>query len=105
MRLDRPLGTSCIALLILAACTAPETSPPPPPPEVDVETTTQRDVTLFQNFTGNTRAIESVQLRARVQGFLESFHFEFEVTICSKSTACPSVCRMSAQTPITQKRK
>jgi RND family efflux transporter MFP subunit len=66
----------CLALLMLASCGAPEAPPPPPPPEVVVETPTQRDVDLYADFTGNTRATESVEVRARVQGFLESFHFE-----------------------------
>ncbi|MDX1388422.1 MAG: efflux RND transporter periplasmic adaptor subunit [Acidobacteriota bacterium] len=62
--------------LVLAGCTDPAALPPPPPPAVDVETPTQRDVTVFAQFTGNTRATESVEIRARVQGFLESFNFE-----------------------------
>ena len=48
----------------------------PPPPEVVVEQPTQRDVTVFKDFTGNADAIESVDIRARVQGFLQSFNFE-----------------------------
>jgi RND family efflux transporter MFP subunit len=42
---------------------------------VDVATPTQRDVTVYKDFTGNTDAVESVEIRARVQGFLESFDF------------------------------
>jgi multidrug efflux system membrane fusion protein len=67
--------TACIALLTLSGCNAPEPPPPPRPPEVVVESPTQRDVTLFQNFTGNTDAVESVEIRARVRGFLDSFNF------------------------------
>jgi RND family efflux transporter MFP subunit len=63
-----------IALAIATSCKAPEV-PPPSPPEVVVATPTQRDVTVFQDFTGNTQAIESVEIRARVKGFLESFDF------------------------------
>ena len=70
------VGAAWVALAIVTSCKAPEVPPPPPPPEVVVATPTQRDVTLFQNFTGNTQAIESVEIRARVQGFLESFNFE-----------------------------
>jgi len=63
------------ALVLLGGCKAPEI-PPPTPPEVVVATPTQRDVTVYADFTGNTDAVESVEIRARVQGFLESFHFE-----------------------------
>lgn len=68
-------ATACITALALVGCKAPEPPPPPRPPEVVVATPTQRDVTLFQNFTGNTAAVESVEIRARVRGFLDSFNF------------------------------
>jgi RND family efflux transporter MFP subunit len=71
----RPEIAACAALLLLAGCGTPET-PTPPPPEVAVETPTQRDVTLFLDFTGNTQAVDSVEIRARVEGFLRSYHFE-----------------------------
>ncbi len=48
----------------------------PPPPEVTVVTPTVRDVTVFQEFTGTTEARESVEVRARVQGYLERMAFE-----------------------------
>jgi len=67
---------AAILLLLCLACRTVEAPPPPPPPPVDVATPTQRDVTVYQDFTGNTQAIESVRIRARVQGFLESFNFE-----------------------------
>jgi len=35
-----------------------------------------RDVTLFREFTGNTVGTETVEIRARVSGFLESIDFE-----------------------------
>jgi RND family efflux transporter MFP subunit len=41
-----------------------------------VATPTVRDVTVFQEFTGTTEARESVEIRARVQGFLERVAFE-----------------------------
>ena len=62
------------ALSLVPGCKVPEV-PPPPPPEVVVETPTRRDVTIFADFTGNTQAIESVEIRARVDGFLEKFTF------------------------------
>ena len=49
---------------------------PPPPPEVMVATPTQRDVTRYLGYTGVLAASESVDLRARVPGFLESVHFK-----------------------------
>ena len=67
-------AAAMISIAALAGCT-PEAPPPPRPPEVVVEAPTRRDVTIFADFTGNTQAIESVEIRARVDGFLEKFTF------------------------------
>lgn len=48
---------------------------PPPPPVVVVATPVVRDVVHYQTFTGVVEASETVELRARVQGFLESIQF------------------------------
>lgn len=48
----------------------------PPPPQVTVTQPLQKDVTNYADFTGTTKAIESVELRARVKGFLEKINFE-----------------------------
>ena len=71
------LTLACILLALAAgACGgAPEVAPPSPP-EVTVATPTQRDVTVFQEFVGTTQARESVEVRARVQGYLEKMAFE-----------------------------
>lgn len=45
------------------------------PPKVTVALPTVRDVTNFISFTGYTEARMSVELRARVEGYLESFNF------------------------------
>jgi RND family efflux transporter MFP subunit len=49
---------------------------PPPPPEVVVATPTQKDVTRYLGYTGVLAASGTVDLRARVSGFLESVHFK-----------------------------
>lgn len=48
----------------------------PPPPQVTVAEPTVQDVTRYAEFTGTTRAVESVEVRARVKGFLQSMEFE-----------------------------
>lgn len=48
---------------------------PPPPPEVIVATPLQRDVTSYLEYSGVIEASETVDLRARVQGFLERINF------------------------------
>jgi len=48
---------------------------PPPPPKVTVSQPASRPVTDYLEFTGNTAAINTVQLRARVEGYLEKVLF------------------------------
>ncbi len=69
-------------LIILAAaltstgCGQRNAYVPPPPPDVVVTAPVRRSVTLYHFYTGTTQASEDVQVRARVQGYLDSIHFE-----------------------------
>ncbi len=49
---------------------------PPPPPEVTVAHPVRRSVTRYLESTGTTEAFQSVDLRARVAGFLEQVLFK-----------------------------
>ena len=49
---------------------------PPPPPEVTVASPTVQDVTNYKYFTGYTEAQKEIDLRARVEGYLDSFSFK-----------------------------
>ncbi len=77
-KVRRCLWCASPVLLALIATGCQKQSEPaaPPPPEVTVVTPTVRDVTVFQEFTGTTEARESVEVRARVQGYLERMAFE-----------------------------
>lgn len=48
----------------------------PPPPKVTVSQPAKREFVDHLEFTGSLAAMESVDLRARVQGFLDSLHFK-----------------------------
>lgn len=48
----------------------------PPPPEVTIRVPVRQEVTDYLESTGTVAAIESVKIRARVEGWLESIHFE-----------------------------
>jgi RND family efflux transporter MFP subunit len=50
--------------------------PPPPPPSVTVAHPVERRVTDRLELTGNTQAVRTVQLRARVAGYLEKVLFQ-----------------------------
>ena len=66
---------AAIAVLMIGCGGQPEVAPPPPP-EVTVATPQVRDVTVFSEFVGSTEAYQSVEVRARVQGFLDRVAFE-----------------------------
>ena len=63
-------------LAILAGCGEKPKPPPPPPPKVTVAQPLQRTVTDDLELTGNTQAIYTVQLVARVAGYLEQVLFQ-----------------------------
>src|SRR5579863_330307 len=48
----------------------------PPPPKVDVGLPVQQAVTRYLDATGNTAPIQSVDLVARVQGFLQTINYK-----------------------------
>ncbi len=58
------------SLFALGGCKGGNEYVPPPPPKVKVAKPEQRDVTEYLQFTGNTQAVNSVDLRARIEGFL-----------------------------------
>lgn len=62
------------AAIALSACEQ-NTFVPPPPPKVDVAVPAQKTITRFIDATGNTAAVKSVDLVARVQGFLQSIDY------------------------------
>jgi RND family efflux transporter MFP subunit len=63
------------ALVALGGCEQ-NSFVPPPAPKVDVAMPVQRTVTRFLEATGNTAPIKSVDLVARVQGFLQSINYK-----------------------------
>ncbi|RXH38866.1 efflux RND transporter periplasmic adaptor subunit [Bradyrhizobium zhanjiangense] len=67
---------TAIAVIALAGCEDKNTFVAPPPPKVDVAKPVQRAVTRYVEATGNTAPIKSVDLVARVQGFLQSIDYQ-----------------------------
>jgi RND family efflux transporter MFP subunit len=74
----RHFGRAAVAVVALVALTACEqnTYSPPPPPKVDVALPVQRQVTRYLEVTGNTAPVKSVDLVARVQGFLQTINYQ-----------------------------
>ena len=64
------------ALLFLPAGCGKKTQPPPPPPKVTVAQPVRSEVTDYLELTGNTQAVNTVQLVARVAGYLDKVFFQ-----------------------------
>jgi multidrug efflux system membrane fusion protein len=64
---------SCLGL---AGCSrAPEGSSGKEPPKVTVSYPLEREVTDYQDYTGRTASVDSVQVQARVTGYLDKIYF------------------------------
>mgnify|MGYP001826848085 CR=1 FL=1 len=59
-----------VFVVMLGGCDKPET-PPPPPPEVTVMEVKPGDTPVTFEFVGVTESSQQVEVRARVDGFLE----------------------------------
>jgi RND family efflux transporter MFP subunit len=60
---------------LLAACGEQNTYSAPPPPKVTVSPPVQQDVARYFDSTGNAAAVNSVDLVARVQGFVQAISY------------------------------
>ncbi len=69
------LGATALAALTLGACNEKNQYVPPPPQKVTIAQPVQDSVTLYMDLTGNTAAINQVDLEARVQGFLTGIKY------------------------------
>src|SRR5262245_20624135 len=62
--------------MLLSACQQPPASThTPPPAKLTVSQPVVRDVVEWDEYTGRLEAVESVDVRARVSGYLQSVHF------------------------------
>ena len=65
-----------LLLALTAGCKEQPQPQPPPPPKVTVAQPVRQAVTDYLDLTGNTQAIYTVQLVARVAGYLEKVLFQ-----------------------------
>ena len=79
------IGTITIGSLICLGCSkgknAHNAAAQPPPPAVVVVSVNQKTVPIYSEFVGQTRADETVELRARVEGILQKVYFREGSTI------------------------
>ena len=68
------LGFAAFAVALAAAC-APQAAPSTPAPQVSVAKVIERQVNDWDEFTGRIKAIDSVEIRPRVSGYIERVAF------------------------------
>lgn len=74
--MKRILSLGLVPALLTLACKQNEAAPPPPLPEVEVAQVLERDVPVHVEAIGETRGNTEVEIRARVEGFVESVDFQ-----------------------------
>ena len=70
------LPAALAALLLLPAAAALAQGGPPPPPKVSVAKPVVKDIQEWDDFIGRFEAIDQVDVRARVSGYLDRIHFQ-----------------------------
>jgi membrane fusion protein, multidrug efflux system len=69
------LALSCLVAIAAAGCGKKE-APAPPPPDVKVATVLQKDVPIYVEAIGQTRGSTEIEVRARVEGFIQTIDFK-----------------------------
>src|SRR4051794_19790262 len=88
--------------LILAGCNQSSSEPPPPAPTpVSLSYPIEREVTAYSDLTGRTAAIDSVEVRARVWGYLDKVNFK-EGMLVQKGDVLFEIDPRSYQATLTQ---
>ena len=65
-----------LCLALTGCARAPSEAPAAAPPPVTVSYPVEREVTDYADFTARTAAVDSVELRARVSGYLDKVNFK-----------------------------
>src|SRR5262245_54213419 len=71
----RTFSSLAVICLLAAACHKAEAPATRPPPAVTANQPVQRDVIEWDEYPGRLEAVEMVEVRARVGGYLQSIHF------------------------------
>ena len=70
------LAAALASTAAIAACTRTSAQQaPPPPPQVTVAPVLERPVTEWDEFTGRLQAVDSVEIRPRVSGYVSAVRF------------------------------
>ncbi len=75
-RLIGPTLVTGASLALLTACGRQVAQPLPPPPSVTVAPVEQQELIEWDEFTGHTEAVEFVEVRPRVTGYIQEVRFQ-----------------------------
>jgi multidrug efflux pump subunit AcrA (membrane-fusion protein) len=73
-RVSAALGAVIALAFFLAACGQSQ-PPAPPAPQVTIATPIKREIVDLDEYVGRFVAVDAVEIRARVSGYLEKVHF------------------------------
>src|SRR5690349_11086780 len=77
--MTRVWGALCAGLVVLASmelAPAPAFAQGPPPPPVTVANPIAKKITLWDEYSGHFEAVQTVEVRPRVSGFIDKIHFK-----------------------------
>ena len=70
------IGIGILLIFLTAAGCKKKSAPPPAALPVNVLTVVEKEVNEWDEFTGRLEAVESVEIRPRVSGYITEIHFE-----------------------------
>jgi len=70
------IGVGILSIFLTAAGCIKKSAPPPAALPVNVLTVVEKEVNEWDEFTGRLEAVESVEIRPRVSGYITEIHFE-----------------------------
>src|SRR5438093_6077602 len=70
------LGLGILSIFLMAGGCKKKAAPPQAPLPVNVVTAVEKEVNEWDEFTGRLEAVESVEIRPRVSGYITEIHFE-----------------------------
>jgi RND family efflux transporter MFP subunit len=76
LRLAGPILALTAAIPLMSGCGGSHAQPPPPVPSVTVAPVQQRDIVEWEEFTGRTEPVQSVEVRPRVSGYIQEVRIQ-----------------------------
>ncbi len=76
IRIAVAAGIACIAALLGACSKSGDAGSSPPPPQVSVAAVLEKRVKDWDEFTGRFQAVETVEIRPRVSGYIDKVAFK-----------------------------